>query len=223
MQCFICGSEAEPFNSLTWMPAWVFQASYVPVRTLDWQRPWLEMDMCSCICFYVCQQFVNLNQSSTSLQSRRNNITYYTSLYRAHAPSDCVYWHFLFVCFLFFSAFLKCSTGPQPSWLTWINDPCYLRGDGMAVWVIQWNENGLMGFCFSVCTVRDPLCNCQECSVAHSKTHYHPAVFQIKFSTSLYQCFRVCVRLCVRGYVRTCVCVCVCVCVYTCVSIADRL
>lgn len=87
MQCFKCGSEAEPFNSLTW----VLQASYVPVRALDWLCPRYEMDMFSCICRCV----VILTQSS--LQSRRNK-RLYTSLQQRSPPSGgSVYRQFFFL------------------------------------------------------------------------------------------------------------------------------
>lgn len=96
---------------------------------------------------------------------------------------------------------LKCSTVPPPSWLTWINEPCYLRGDHVAVWVIQKNENGLMnmpvrGLLRFLLTARRALSHPQD------TLNRHPTVFTMKPSTSLYSLFPLCVWIFRRSFLR---------------------
>lgn len=152
MQCFKRGSKAEPFNSLTWTPAWGLQASCVPVRALDWLCPRWEVDVCSSIPLYVCRWFVVLTQSS--LQSRRNEWDCTLASIRARPLVVAVC-----MSSFIFSPSLKCLTGPQPSWLTWINEPCYLREDKAAEWfrrmkMARWICRLMGGGCFQ--SVRGP-------------------------------------------------------------------
>lgn len=107
MQCFKRGSEAEPFNSLTWSSALSLllfcfpQASHTSVLNL-WTEcvPGYRWTMCSSVCFFMFYQWcVYLNQSSTSSpRAEETRVRLYTRLHRAHPPSGgCVYKHCFFL------------------------------------------------------------------------------------------------------------------------------
>lgn len=152
-----------------------------------------------------CRWFVILTQSSTSLQSSRVALTF-------TEVAPCWWLQAFLLSFFFFSSLsLKCSNwgcshldSPESM------NPVTSRGDQVAAWVIQKNENGPVnmsvdeGFCFqsTVSSVRraSPIPNCQEClCCALTKTHYHQSTV---FSNEI-------LNIAVTVVSVACVCVCV--------------